>query len=98
MIDGEIVLCCFLWAHDGREAELTAYESRVLAFVQDAGGEVLSRVASDGSDGHPHEIQVFRFVSQAALDTYLNDPRRTALAAERDYAIARTELFPVSLT
>lgn len=92
-----MTLCCFLWAHDNRAAALTDYETRVLAFVADAGGEVVSRVATDGADGKPHEIQIFRFPSQHSFDTYMTDPRRTALAAERDLAIARTELFPVSL-
>jgi hypothetical protein len=94
---GEIVLCCLLWSHDGTEDDLTTYEDRVLALVPDTGGEVVQRVASDGADGSPNEVQVFRFPSQHALDAYLDDPRRTALAAERDRVIARTQLFPVSL-
>jgi hypothetical protein len=94
--DGEIVLCCFLWSHEGHEAELTAYEDRVLAFIPDAGGEVLQRVSSDGKDGRPHEVQLYRFPSQIAIDAYIADPRRTVLAPQRDRAIARTEVFPVS--
>jgi hypothetical protein len=37
--------------------------------------------------------------SEASLDPYMNDPRRLAMATERDVAIARTDLFciqPVS--
>jgi hypothetical protein len=29
------------------------------------------------------------------LDAYMNDPRRLAMAAERDAAIARTDLFRI---
>jgi len=94
--DTEVRLCCLLWAHDGHEADLRAYEDKVLALVPGTGGELLQRVAGDGTNGQPHEVQIFRFPSQQALTTYLDDPRRTALADERDRAIARTELFPVT--
>ena len=33
--------------------------------------------------------------SEATLDAYVNDPRRLAVAAERDAAIARTDLFRI---
>ncbi len=55
------------------------------------------RAIGDGAQGRPLETQVYRIPSQAALDAYLADPRRTANAAERDRVIARTELFPVAL-
>ncbi|MDR7310541.1 hypothetical protein J2S40_001599 [Nocardioides luteus] len=54
----------------------------------------MQRALAD-TPGQPDEVQFFRFVNQAALDGYMNDERRTSLAAERDAAIARTELFPV---
>lgn len=95
--DVEIVLCCLLWAREGEAAGLSAYEDRVLALVPDHGGEVLSRAASDGAESRPHEIQLYRFPTQAALDSYIADPSRLALSNDRDQAIARTELFPVSL-
>ena len=50
-----------------------------------------------GADGQPAEIQFIDFPSQAALDAYMADPRRTALAAERDRAVARTEIIDVEL-
>jgi hypothetical protein len=50
-----------------------------------------------GTDGQPAEIQFIGFPSQAALDAYMADPRRTALAAERDRAVARTEIIDVEL-
>jgi len=95
--DTEILLCCLLWAVDGAAAGLTAYEDRVLALVPEHGGEVIERACSDGRDGRPHEVQLHRFPSPAALDAYLADPVRTALTPERDRVIARTELFPVEL-
>lgn len=91
----EISLCCFLWARPGQEAGLTAYEDRVLALVGEHGGEVVQRVRTDGADGRANEIQLYRFTGQQALDSYLGDPRRLALAHERDRVVARTEVFPV---
>ncbi|MFC0506589.1 DUF1330 domain-containing protein [Micromonospora costi] len=92
---GVVRLCCLLWAHPGRADALHAYEDRVLPWIAEHGGEVVHRALADGTDGHPHEVQLFRFPDRAALDAYLRDPRRTALSAERDAAVARTDLFPV---
>jgi hypothetical protein len=93
----QIQLCCFLWAHPGQEVALTAYEDRVLKLLPEHGGTVVQRAVSDGVEGRPHEVQLFRFASQAGLDSYLADPRRTALEKERDRVVARTELFSVDL-
>jgi uncharacterized protein (DUF1330 family) len=90
-------LCVLLWAQPGAQAALTAYEDRVLRLVPDHGGRVLQRGRGDGADGQPAEIQFLDFPSQAALDAYLGDPRRTALAADRDRAVARTEIIDVEL-
>ncbi|MFI5622965.1 hypothetical protein ACIA03_05825 [Nocardioides sp. NPDC051685] len=89
-----ILLCCLLWAHEGKAEALHAYEDRVLELIQEHGGEVVQRALAD-TPGQPDEVQLFRFTGQTALDAYLNDERRTSLAAERDAAVARTELFPV---
>ena len=67
MSDGEVLLCCLLWAHEGRVQELTAYEDAVLALIPEHDGEVIRRAQSDGADGHPHEVQLYRFASQEAL-------------------------------
>jgi hypothetical protein len=96
-VDGEIVLCCLLWARHGEAAGLSAYEDRVLALVPNHGGEVIHRAVSNGAEGRPHEVQLYRFPNQTALDAYIADPARLALAHDRDQAVARTELFPVSL-
>ena len=90
-------LCVLLWAQPGAQAALTAYEDRVLRLVPDHGGRVLQRGRGGGADGQPAEIQFLDFPSQAALDAYMADPRRTALAADRDRAIARTEIIDVEL-
>ena len=91
-----VLLCCLLWARDGGAADLSAYEDHVLALVPRHGGEVIQRAVSDGDKGRPHEVQLYRFPSQAALDAYIADPARQSLASDRDQAIARTELFPVT--
>lgn len=68
----------------------------MLTLLSEHGGEVLKRAKSGGTDGHPDEVQFYRFASQQMLDSYLNDPRRQQQAAERDRVIARTELFPIN--
>ncbi|MEP6481564.1 MAG: hypothetical protein ABJA94_06100 [Rhodoglobus sp.] len=92
-----IALAALLWAHPGRENDLIAYETAVLALLPDHGGRVVQRARTGGSDDQPLEIQIFEFESQAGVDSYLADPRRLALAGERDAAVARTELLPVTL-
>lgn len=94
----EILLCCLIWAREGLADDMHAYESDVLTLIPEHGGEVLSRALCDGADGHPDEVQFYRFASQDALDSYLSDPRRGAQAAERERVVARTELFPVRFT
>jgi uncharacterized protein (DUF1330 family) len=74
---------------------LIAYEDAVLALVSEHGGTVLQRARSDGAEDRPLEIQLYEWASQAAMDSFMSDPRRTALAADRDRAIARTEIVPV---
>ncbi|MEU4449909.1 hypothetical protein AB0F44_01200 [Nocardioides sp. NPDC023903] len=93
--DDSIRLCCLLWAHGGEADALHAYEDRVLRLISEHGGEVVHRAIADDAPGQPDEIQLFRFPDQASLDAYMNDERRTALSAERDAAVARTEVFPV---
>ena len=91
-----VSLCCLLWAHPGQGAALIAYEDKVLALVPEHHGRVLQRVRTDGPDDQPLEIQLFEFESQEALDGYLGDERRLALADERDRVVARTELMHVT--
>lgn len=90
-------LCVLLWAQPGEQAALTAYEDRVLRLVPHHGGRVVQRARGSGADGQPAEIQFFEFPSGAALGAYMSDPRRAALAADRDRAVARTEIIDVEL-
>ena len=93
--DGAVELCVLLWAHPGQDDGLVAYEDRVLALVPAHGGAVLQRARSSGEAGHPLEVQFYRFPSEDALQAYLADDRRVALASERDRVVARTELMRV---
>jgi len=93
----EVFLCCLLWARQGEADGLRIYEDRVLTLLPEHGGQVLQRATSSGEDGHPDEVQLYRFPSQASLDSYLEDSRRIALADERDRVVERTELFRVVL-
>jgi uncharacterized protein (DUF1330 family) len=89
------ILCVLLWAHPGQGEALGTYEDRVLELIPDHGGRVLQRGRVLPSGDRPTEVQFLSFPSSTALDSYMNDPRRLALAAERDLAIARTEIYPL---
>ena len=95
--ESAVTLCVLLWARAGREDALVAYEDAVLPLVAAHGGRVLQRARTDGGDGAPLEVHLLRFPDQRALDLYMDDPRRAALAADRDRAIARTEVHRVDL-
>jgi uncharacterized protein (DUF1330 family) len=86
-----------LWSHPGMDDALSAYEDSVLALVGEHGGTVLQRARSDGEENRPIEIQLYEWPSEAAMDAYMSDPRRTALAADRDRSVARTEIIRVQL-
>ncbi|MFC7619830.1 hypothetical protein [Microlunatus sp. GCM10028923] len=92
-----ITLCVLLWPRPGQEQALREYEDRVLALLGRHGATLVSRVANaDHTDQLPYEVQVIDLPDQAALDAYLADPDRTALAEDRDRSVARTELLRVS--
>ena len=90
-----VTLCVLLWPHPGRGEALIAYEDRVLTLLADHGGRVLQRGRTGGAGDEPLEIQVLEFPSRAALDAYLTDGRRRALAPDRDRAISRTDTFEI---
>ncbi len=92
-----LTLCVLLWARHGAADALSAYEDQVLALVPEHGGQVLQRARGSGEGGQPLEIQFLEFPSAAALDEYMADDRRTALAYIRDRAIARTQVINVDL-
>lgn len=92
-----VTLCCLLWARPGLVSEMNAYEDAVIARLADHGAELVQRAFGNGSAEHPHEVQLYSFPDQAALDGFLAGPQHLELSDERDRVIARTELFPVTL-
>jgi uncharacterized protein (DUF1330 family) len=99
MPETPVVNCVLLWARPGKEAALSAYEDKVLCLVAEHGGRVLERgtvLPGSQHDGEPPtEVQFLEMPSEASLGAYVNDSRRLAMAAERDAAIARTDLFRI---
>ena len=97
-----VTLCVLLWANSGMESGLIAYEDKVLGFAAEYGGQILQRARNGGSDDHalenqPLEIQTLRFPSAQAVQRFMADDRRQALAEERDRVIAMTEVIEVQL-
>jgi uncharacterized protein (DUF1330 family) len=92
-----LTLCVLLWPRQGHEAGLIEYEDKVLRLVPEHGGRVLQRARAAGSPDEPLEVQLLEFPSDAALDEFMNDARRTSLTDERDRSIARTQVLRVEL-
>jgi uncharacterized protein (DUF1330 family) len=92
-----IHLCVLLWGRPDATQALIEYENIVLALLPEHDARLLQRARTAGTDGAPTEIQLIEFASQSGYHSYLVDERRTALAAQRDAAIARTEVYPVHL-
>jgi uncharacterized protein (DUF1330 family) len=92
-----LTLCVLLWAQPGADDGLIRYEDRVLAMIPDHGGRVIQRARGSGGEGQPLEIQILEFPSAQALDAFMTDGRRQALAAERDRVISKTEVIEVRL-
>jgi uncharacterized protein (DUF1330 family) len=90
-----VTLCVLLWPRPGAADALVAYEDAVLPLVTAHGGQVRERVRTDGGDDAPLEIHVLEFPSDAALDAYMSDPQRQALADVRDRAIETTSVYRV---
>lgn len=88
--------CVLLWAHRGHADAMATYEDRVLALLAEHDGTLVQRLRTHEPEG-PHEVQTIAFASRAGFDAYMADPRRTALADERDRVIARTELLHVDV-
>jgi uncharacterized protein (DUF1330 family) len=97
MPENPVSLCVLLWAKTGKESALSAYEDQVLGLLADHGGRVLQRggVIASGNGEQPAEIQFLEFPSEGALAAYMKDSRRLALTADRDAAIARTDVLRV---
>jgi hypothetical protein len=84
-------------------ALLADHEGRVVQRARTGGGGSGAGSGGAGSggagsgEGPPAEVQILQMASDAALQQYMNDPRRTALAGQRDAAIARTDVLRVEL-
>ena len=92
-----VTLCVLLTAVPGKEPMLVEYEDRVLERFTVHGARVLQRVRAQDPTTAPYEVQVIEFPSEAALEAYLRDPVREALAAQRDQAIASTQVLRVDV-
>jgi uncharacterized protein (DUF1330 family) len=90
-----LTLAVLLWPHPGEDDALGAYEDEVLALLPDHGGRVVSRVRRQTDGDGPLEVQIIDLRDEAALDSYMADPRRTRLTEIRDRAIARTDVIRV---
>lgn len=86
-----ITLCVLLTAHPDHERQLTDYENRVLALLDEHNAAVIARVALD--EGEYTEAQILEFQSERDLERFQSDPRRLALAEVRDTAIASTRVL-----
>jgi uncharacterized protein (DUF1330 family) len=85
-----------LYRRPGKESEFRAYETLALRVFRKHGGDVLVAFVPQcvGIAGDvPDEIQVLKIESSARFESFMNDPERIALAAEREGVIWRTELF-----
>jgi uncharacterized protein (DUF1330 family) len=88
-------LCVLLWAAEGQDAALTEYEDTVLALIPRHGGRVVSRVRRAVKGEGPLEVQIIHLPDEAALEAYMQDPVRVALAPVHRTVVARTDVFPI---
>jgi hypothetical protein len=92
-----VTLCVLLWAREGHEADLIAYEDQVLPLLPDHGGRVVQRARTSGAAGEPLEVHFLQFPTEGALDSYMRDERRATLLDLRETAVARTQVLRVDL-
>ncbi len=92
-----VTLCVLLTAVPGKEPMLVEYEDRVLERFTVHGARCCSGCAPRTRPTAPYEVQVIEFPSEAALEAYLRDPVREALAAQREQAIASTQVLRVEV-
>lgn len=89
----KLQLCVLLWAIPGQADALTDYENTVLALLPRYGGRVVSRVRRTTAGDGPIEVQLIHLPDDAALQSYLKDPARVALAGVHGTVVQRTEMF-----
>lgn len=92
-----MVLCVSLWPHPDHEVHLVEYEDAVLALLPEHGARLVARARAAEPGAAAYETQIIELPSEDALAAYMADPRRAALTAARDAAIARTQIHRVDL-
>ena len=75
----------------GGPKAMRQYESKVVPIMREHGGKLLS--AFKPLNNPPDEIHLIEFPSEEALKRYQQDSRVVELKAEREIAIARTDLY-----
>ncbi len=88
-----MLLTAILWAHPGQHELLVDYEDTVLQLIPKHGGRVIERVRAETPGDGPYEVQLIELPSDEALQAYMVDPVRVALAETHKRAIARTEVL-----
>jgi uncharacterized protein (DUF1330 family) len=90
-----VTLCVLLTPVGGKEAELVAYEDRVLPMLARHGGHMISRVRRADGGNDPYEVHLIDFPDDDAVAAYLEDPERLALSDMRDEAVLATRIIRV---
>ncbi|MBS1825677.1 MAG: DUF1330 domain-containing protein [Acidobacteria bacterium] len=80
-----------LTPRDGDWERFEAYERKAAQILARHGARIVRAIREQGAPGR--EVHVVHFPSPAALEAYRADPDTAALAAEREAAIALTELI-----
>ena len=86
-----MLLVAILTIRPGRLDAFRAYEARAAAIMARHGGAIERAVFVPGEPAR--EVHVVAFPSAAAFAAYRADPALAALAADRDAAIAATEVL-----
>ena len=92
-----VTLLVQLWPHAGCEQLLVHYEDQVLLRLAPHGARLVQRVRAEAPTDAPFETHIIEFPTEDALDEYMADPERAALADLRERAIARTEVARVQV-
>ena len=85
-----------LYVVKNAEEKMYAYEKKALNVFRKHGGEVVTAFrpkSTNANETMPDEIQILRIESQKSFDTFMQDRERLTMAAERDAAIRKTEVF-----
>jgi uncharacterized protein (DUF1330 family) len=90
-----VTLCVLLTPVPGQEQTLVEYEDRVLERLAAHGARLLRRVRALDPTESPYEVQIIDFPSEDALEAFMQDPARVALAGQREQAIAVTQVLRV---